>query len=59
MKITGFLLLGAGWLIVLAAVAMLRAAASMAAFVLAGAGVEALGLALEFRAHMIWREEKE
>jgi hypothetical protein len=58
MKITGFLLLGAGWLIVLAAVAMLRTVASMAAFVLAGAAVEALGLALAFRAHMIWREEK-
>ena len=58
MKLTGFLLLGAGWLIVLAAVAMLRTAASIAAFVLAGAGVEALGLALAFRAHRIWREEK-
>jgi hypothetical protein len=59
MKLTGFLLLGAGWLIVLAAVAMLRTAASMAAFVLAGVAVEALGLALEFRSHRIWREEKE
>jgi len=59
MKLTGFLWLGAGWLIVLAAVAMLRTAASMAAFVLAGVAVEALGLALEFRSHRIWREEKE
>ena len=59
MKLMGFLLLGAGWLIVVAAVAMLRAAASMAAFVLAGVAVEALGLALEFRSHRIWREEKE
>jgi hypothetical protein len=59
MKLMGFLLLGAGWLIVLAAVAMLRTAASMAAFVLAGVAVEALGLALEFRSHRIWREEKE
>jgi hypothetical protein len=58
MKLTGFLLLGAGWLIVLAAVAMLRSAPSMAAFALAGVAVEALGLALAFRAHMIWREEK-
>jgi hypothetical protein len=31
----------------------------MAAFVLAGVAVEALGLALAFRSHMIWREEKE
>ena len=59
MKLMGFLLLGAGWLIVLAAVAMLPTAASMAAFVLAGVAVEALGLALAFRAHMIWREEKQ
>jgi hypothetical protein len=59
MKLTGFLLLGAGWLIVLAAVAMLPTATSMAAFVLAGVAVEALGLALAFRSHMIWREEKE
>ena len=58
MKLTGFLLLGAGWLIVLAAVAMLRTSASIGAFVLAGAGVEALGLTLAFRAHRIWREEK-
>jgi hypothetical protein len=59
MKLTGFLLLGAGWAIALAAVAMLRTAASMAAFALAGVAVEALGLALEFRAHTLWREEKE
>ena len=58
MKLTGFLLLGAGWLIVLAAVAMLRTFASIGAFVLAGAAVEALGLALAFRAHRIWREGK-
>jgi hypothetical protein len=58
MKLAGFLLLGAGWLIVLAAVLMLRTAASMAAFALAGVAVEALGLALAFRSHMIWREEK-
>jgi Skp family chaperone for outer membrane proteins len=59
MKLTGFLLLVAGWLIVLAAMAMLRSAAPMAAFVLAGVAVEALGLALAFRAHMLRREEKE
>ena len=59
MKLTGFLLLGAGWLIAVSAVAMLPTAASMAAFVLAGVAVEALGLALAFRSHMIWREEKE
>ena len=59
MKLTGFLLLCAGWAIVLAAVAMLPTAASVAAFVLAGVAVEALGLALEFRAHAIWREDRE
>jgi hypothetical protein len=59
MKLMGFLLLGAGWSIILAAVAMLPTPSSMAAFVLAGVAVEALGLALAFRAHRIWREEKQ
>ena len=53
MKIAGFLLLLAGWLLVLAAVVLLRAAAPQAAFVLAGMVVEALALALVFRAHLV------
>ncbi len=49
MKVTGFILLMAGWVIVLAAVALL-AAPARAAFVLAGLGVELIGLVLAARA---------
>jgi hypothetical protein len=52
MKIAGFLLLLAGWLLVLAAVVLLRAVGPRAAFVLAGLGVEALALVLVFRSHL-------
>lgn len=50
MKLVGFLLMLAGWVIVLAALEMLRAAIPRALFVVAGLGVEVLGLALAFRA---------
>ena len=50
MKVVGFLLLLAGWCLVLAALEMLRAPAFRAAFVLAGLAVELLGLALVFSA---------
>jgi len=53
MKLTGFLLLLAGWMIVLAAVALLRSATPRAAFALAGAGIEALGLILVAHAHLV------
>lgn len=55
MKIAGFLLLVAGWLLVLAAVALLRAAAPRTAFAMAGLAVEALAMVLVFRAHLIRR----
>ena len=51
MKLLGFLLLPAGWGIVLSAIALL-AAAPRTAFVLAGFGVEMLGLVIVIRAHM-------
>jgi hypothetical protein len=51
MKIAALLLILSGWFIVLAAVALLRAG-SRAGFVYAGTGVELLGLALLFRAHL-------
>jgi hypothetical protein len=51
MKIAGFLLLFSGWLLVLAAVMLLAAPASRSCFVLAGVGVEIMGLFLIFRAH--------
>ena len=50
-RLAGLLLLPAGWAIVLAAVAILASSAPRAAFVLAGLGVELLGLALVFRSH--------
>lgn len=53
MKIFGFLLLLAGWGLVLAALALLTASVPRAAFVLAGLGVEIVGLALVMRAHLI------
>jgi hypothetical protein len=52
MKLTGFLLLPAGWIIVLAAIALLPSGLAQNSFVLAALGVEALGLALVFRAHL-------
>ncbi len=53
MRIAGFLLLPAGWFLVLAAVVMLRTAGAQAAFVLAGTGVELLALVLVFRSHRL------
>jgi hypothetical protein len=52
MKIAGFFLLLAGWGLVLAAVVLLRGAGPGVAFILAGVGVEALGLVLVARAHL-------
>jgi hypothetical protein len=46
LKLAGFLLLLAGWGLVLAALAILAAPSPRAAFVLAGCAVEILGLAL-------------
>jgi hypothetical protein len=58
MKLTGFFWLVTGWMIVLAAVALLHSAA-LAAFALAGCTVQGVGLAQVIRAHFIPREEKE
>jgi hypothetical protein len=54
MKLLGLLLLAAGWGIVVTAVALL-AGAPRIAFVLAGVGVEILGLVLVIRAHPVQR----
>ena len=59
MKILGFLLLLSGWAIALTAVALLTRDAPRVAFVLAGVGVEILGVALVIRAHSIHRGELE
>ena len=58
MRLTGFLLLLAGWGIDLAALALLPSSGSRTVFVLAGTGVEILGLALAARSHVIPREER-
>jgi hypothetical protein len=53
LKIAGFLLLLAGWLLVLAALAMLPEGVARNAFIAAGAGVEGLGLVLAGRGHRV------
>jgi hypothetical protein len=58
MKLTGFLLLLGGWIIVLAAIALLPSGPSQVSFVLVALGVEALGLTLVFRAHLIPSRER-
>ena len=55
MKMAAFLLLVAGWFLALCAVVLLRAPGARSAFVLAGLGVEVLGLVLVFRAHPLPR----
>jgi hypothetical protein len=52
-KITGFLLMPAGWFIVLAALVLLRPNPSLDLFVAAGLGVEMLGLILFVRSHTL------
>ena len=52
MRIVGFFLQFAGWIIVLAAIALLEAA-PQTAFALAGFCVQLLGLALAVRSHLI------
>jgi hypothetical protein len=59
MKFLGFLMLFAGWLLVVAALAILPPAALRSIFILAGVGVEIIGLALAVRSHPILRGEEE
>jgi hypothetical protein len=54
----GFLLLLAGWGIVLCAIALLRPYSPIAGFVTAGTGVELLGLVLVIRSHRLVRRER-
>lgn len=58
MKVLGFLMLLAGWFLVLAAIVLFASPPLRAAFVLVGVAVETLGLILAFRSHLIPREEK-
>ena len=59
MKLAGFLLLLAGWIIVAAAVILLLPANAVAVFVLAGVAVEILGLTLVIRANPLAVGDKE
>ena len=52
MKAAGFLLLLAGWLLVLAALAMLPGSGARIIFVVAGIAVEVLGIVLAIRSHL-------
>ncbi|HZE28120.1 MAG TPA: hypothetical protein VE083_12060 [Terriglobales bacterium] len=56
MKLTGFLLLLAGWMIVLSALVLLQSASARTDFVLAGLAVEILGLVLVVRSHLVLGE---
>ena len=56
MRLTGFLLLLAGWGIVLSAVALLASPLPRDGFALAGAGVEGLGLVLVVRSHQLLQQ---
>lgn len=56
MRLAGFVLLLAGWALVLSALILLRAEVPRTVFALAGMAVEVLGLGLAFRSHLISRE---
>jgi len=57
MKFTGFLMLVAGWVIVLASMPLLASMKSRTIFVLAGRGVEVIGLVLVVRSHVVLEDE--
>ena len=58
MKLAGFVLLMSGWGLVLAALALLNTPVSRTAFVLAGIGVQVIGLVLVIRSHMPLEEDQ-
>jgi hypothetical protein len=58
MKLAGFLLLLSGWIIALAAMAVLPQQGARAGFVLAGVAIEIVGLVLVFRSHGVLKEER-
>jgi len=57
MKLTGFLMLVAGWGIVLASMFLLVSMKPRTIFVLAGLGVEVVGLVLVVRSHLVLEDE--
>jgi len=58
MKAAGFLLLLTGWMLVLSALILLPGGGARAGFLAAGLGVEALGLVLVVRSHLMPRKER-
>jgi hypothetical protein len=58
MKLMGFLLLVAGWALVVSAIALLPSATSRAGFGIAGVAVELGGLALVVHAHLVLTMKK-
>lgn len=58
MKIAGFLLLLAGWLLILSALGLLAQSGPRSAFLLAGLAVEILGLGLFVRSHLTPKEDR-
>jgi hypothetical protein len=59
MKIAGFLLLLAGWLLMLSALALLARGGPRGTFLFAGLAVVLLGLVLFMRAHLTPKEVEE
>lgn len=57
MKLAGFLMLVAGWVIVLASMPLLGSMKLLTIFVLAGLGVEVIGLVLVVRSHLILEDQ--
>ena len=57
MKLVGFFLLVAGWIIALSALALLGSGGPLTAFILSGAAVEILGMGLVIRSHMAPRRD--
>jgi hypothetical protein len=53
MKLTGLLMMPAGWFLVLAALVLLHTFVAQNLFIIAGIGVEILGLVMFTRAHII------
>jgi hypothetical protein len=59
MKIAGFLLLLAGWLLMLFALALLARGGPRGVFLVAGLAVVVLGLVLFMRSHLTPKEDEE
>ncbi len=58
MRVPGLLLLVAGWIIAISAVALLPRFSLRLGFVVAGLAIEALGLVLVFRSHLTYEETR-